>query len=425
MLRKLFTAAALGLALSFAVQAQDYSLWGKQGKKDTPVYKPGEQMEFTIMLYDGKTPVEGKKLQWERTGDDGIKKSGEGVSSKDGLKITTSTDKPGFVRIYVKAFDENNKQLQGKIKGKLKPIFFDGGACVDPDKLQGIPEPADFDEYWAKQKKLLASVPLKVLEMKEVKGTKDVVAYDVKIACAGKMPVSGYLCMPRNAAKKSLPAEVTFHGYGIRSANKNLGLGKKKIVLDINAHGIINGQPKEFYTNLGKTSLKSYAFSKKENSNPDTAYFHDMFLRVMRALEYVKSLPEWDGKNLKASGGSQGGLQSLVAAGLDQDVTESNAWSPWCCDMGRSQLKRLMGGWGIAYTPAMLYFDPVNHVKRANPKCKLFIIANLGDYVCPPSGVWIAYNNFPGPKIMEVRQGCEHGFTMPKYNKFTFKGNQK
>ncbi len=425
MLKKLFAAVTLTLALSYAVQAQNYSLWGKQGKKDTPIYKPGEKMEFTIMLYDGKTPVEGKKLKWTRTGDDGITQKGEGSSSKDGFKITTSMDKPGFVRIYVTASDDNNKPIMFKYRGKDKSVFFDGGACVAPETLKGMPEPSDFDKYWTEQKKLLASVPLKVLEMKEVKGTKDVVAYDVKISCAGKMPVSGYLCMPKNAAKKSLPAEVTFHGYGVGGANKKLKKAKDRIVFDINAHGILNAQPKEYYKNLGKTTLKGYAFSKKENSNPDTAYFHDMFLRVIRALEYVKSLPEWNGKDLKATGGSQGGLQSLAAAGLDKDVTECYAWSPWCCDMGRSQLKRLMGGWGIAYTPAILYFDPVNHVKRANPNCKLHIIANLGDYVCPASGVWIAYNNFPGPKTLEVRQGCEHGFYMPNCNKFFFKANQK
>ena len=78
----------------------------------------------------------------------------------------------------------------------------------------------------------------------------------------------------------------------------------------------------------------------------------------------------------------------------------------------------------VAYNPALDYYDPINLVKRADKKCKLMIINNLGDYVCPPSGVWIAYNNFPGPKTMEVRQGCEHGYTMKDFPKFTITGNQ-
>ncbi len=422
MQKKIFILAAC-LNIAFASFAQDYSLFGTHNKP-SPIYNPGESMEFTVKLLDGEKTVAGKKLKWTRTGDDGITQNGEGVSTAEGFKITSSTNKPGFVRIYVTAWSEDGKPVNAKPnqQGQSKTIFFDGGACVAPETLQGVPEPADFDAYWKKQKEILASVPLKVIEMKEVPGSDKVKAFDVKIACAGKMPVSGYLVMPKNAKEKSLPAEVSFLGYGVRGAYKNLDDGENKILLNINAHGIENGQPKAYYDNL--KTLKDYAFNKEENANPDTCYFNGMFLRVMRALEFVKSLPEWNGKDLYACGGSQGGLQALVATGLDKDVTDCSAWSPWNCDLGRTELGRIVGGWYIAYTPALNYYDPINHVKRANPKCKLFIISNLGDYVCPPSGVWIAYTNFPGPKAMEIRQGCEHGFTMKNYPKFKIRANQ-
>ncbi len=424
MLKKIFVLAAC-LNIALASFAQDYSLFGTHNKP-SPVYTPGENMEFTVKLLDGDKAVAGKKLKWTRTGDDGITQNGEGISSADGLKITASTDKPGFVRIYVTAINEDGKPVSSKPnqQGKSNPIFFDGGACVAPETLQGVPEPADFDAYWNKQKEILAAVPLKVLEMKEVPGNDKVKAFDVKIACAGKMPVSGYLVMPKNAKAKSLPAEVSFHGYGVGSSSLNLASGENKISFNINAHGLPNGLPKEYYEKLKEKELKNYAFSKEENANPDTSYFNGMFMRAMRAMEFVKSLPEWNGKDLRASGGSQGGMQSLIAAGLDKDVNDCYAWSPWNCDFGRTELKRLVGNWYVAYTPALNYYDPVNHVKRVNPNCKLFIISNLGDYVCPPSGVWIAYNNYAGPKTMEIRQGCEHGFTMKNYPKFTISANQ-
>jgi cephalosporin-C deacetylase-like acetyl esterase len=399
-------------------------MWGTHNKK-SPIYQPGEEMIFTVKVLKGDTPVDGVKLKWTRTGDDGITEKGECFSVKDGIKIKTSLKKPGFVRIYVIGVDGNGKRIKGMKAKRNKYIFFDGGACVEPGKLQGLPEPADFDEYWTKQKKLLASVPLKILEMKEVKGSYKVKAYDMKIACAGKMPVSGYLVMPKNAKPKSLVAEVGFRGYGVSGAAKQLRAGTNKIYFQINAHGIENGKPKEYYNKLSKTTLKRYAFNLKENSNPDTSYFRGMLLRTMRALEFVKSLPEWNGKDLRVTGGSQGGFQSLAAAGLDPDVSYCYAWSPWCCDFGRTKLKRLVGGWHVKYTPALNYFDPINLVKRANPKCKLLIVANLGDYVCPPSGVWIAYNNFPGPKDIEVRQGCEHGYKMKDYPKFKLSSKGK
>jgi cephalosporin-C deacetylase-like acetyl esterase len=408
----------MAMTVGQAAHAQNnFEMWGDLNR-ETAIFEPGEEMTFTIKLLKDDQPVEGYTLKWERTGDDGITEKGETTTTQDGATIVASTKQPGFVRLYVTAVDAQGNKVMTQVKGKDKPVFFDGGACVAPQSLKGIDEPADFDAFWAEQKKALAAVPVKVLAMNKVEEDEKTIAYDVKIDCAGGMPVSGYLVMPKDAKEKSLPAEVAYHGYGVRSASYNLRSGANKIYLNINAHGIDNGQPKEYYSELQKTKLKSYAFSTEENADPKTTYFYGMFLRVMRSLQYVKSLPQWNGKDLKASGGSQGGLQSLAAAGLDPDVTECYAWSPWCCDLGRTESNRLVGGWYIKYTPALLYYDPINLVKRANPKCNLFIIANLGDYVCPPSGVWIAYNNFPGIKTIETRQGCEHGYAMKNYTKF-------
>jgi cephalosporin-C deacetylase len=102
------------------------------------IYKPGEQIEFTVRVLDGETPVAGTLLKWTRTGDDGKTDQGEGIAGTDGLKVTTTLDKPGFVRLLVQAFDADGKHLQGYVGGwganKNGNIFFDGGACVEPKK---------------------------------------------------------------------------------------------------------------------------------------------------------------------------------------------------------------------------------------------------------------------------------------------------
>ena len=43
---------------------------------------------------------------------------------------------------------------------------------------------------------------------------------------------------------------------------------------------------------------------------PLAAYFHDMILRVMRALDYVTSRPEWSRQDLLVQGTFQDGLQA-------------------------------------------------------------------------------------------------------------------
>lgn len=416
-MRKIILTILIVLNIASFTLAREYDFTGEHNKK-SPIYQPGEQMVFNVKLLKQGKPIAGTKLKWTRTGDDGLIQNGEAVSSVEGIKIKTSTDNPGFVRVVVTAWDSQGKQFMRNRNGKPRALKLEVGACVAPQTLNGLPEPEDFDQFWDSRKKILASVPMKVLEMIELPGNDKVKVFDVKIACPGIMPVSGYLIMPKNAKAKSLPAEVSFHGYGIRSSSKNLSAGETRISFNVNAHGIENGQPAEYYQNLRQTTLQGYGLDKEENTSREKTYFHDMMLRVMRSLEFVKSLPQWNGKDLAATGGSQGGMQSLVAAGLDQDVTSCYAWSPWNCDIGRSELGREGITWGVFYTPAMQYYDPINHIKRANPKCKLDIVANLGDYTCPPSGVWIVFNNFPGPKKLEVRQACQHGYQPETYSKF-------
>ncbi len=399
--------------------AAEFALSGTTDK-DVAIYKPGEEMVFTFKVLDEGQPIAGKKLTWTRTGDDGKTEEGEAVAGVEGIQVTTQMDVPGFVRLQVRAYDEDGSRLEGFVGGwgpnKQGKIFFDGGACVDPDKLTAGSEPADFDEFWAGMKEKLAAVPMEV-ERKELDvSTDQVKVYAVSIACAGDRPVTGYISVPVNAEPGSLKAAVYFQGYGVR---KHLPTGWKPtdaIVFNVNAHGMELGREEAYYDQL-KQDLKKYAFDKEENSDPETAYFHDMSLRVMRAFEYVKSLPEWDGKNLESNGGSQGGLQGLWGAALEPAVSSTNNWSPWCCDLEGDKVGRI-NGWQPEYTEALAYYDPVFHVRRT--QAKIHMIANYGDYTCPPSGVWIVYNETPHEnKSIEVKQGCTHGYTMKPHMSYT------
>jgi cephalosporin-C deacetylase-like acetyl esterase len=203
---------------------------------------------------------------------------------------------------------------------------------------------------------------------------------------------------------------VSFHGYGVGGADQQSWSGM--IVFDINAHGIENGREPEYYKALQEGALKGYALNSAENAKPETAYFNGMMLRVMRALEYVKARPEWNGKALVAAGGSQGGLQAVTAAALDKDVTRCNAYKPWCCDLGGIKLGRLRG-WRPDWADGLGYYDTAAMGKRVT--CETFICAGLGDYVCPPSGVSVLYNNLKSSKkSLEYIQGSTHGYTPPK-----------
>ncbi len=396
---------------------QKVSLTGSCGEK--MLFAPGEEMTFTLHVdLQGQKPTSDYFVNWSRTGDDGRKANGrEKVVSGEPIVIKTSLDKPGFVRIYATLTDGNGRNVMKKDpkRGNSSPIFFDGGAGVEIDKLQGVAEPEDFDAFWTKQKAKLDAVPVKA-EMKKVKTGKNADVYAVSVDCAGPRPVTGYLTIPINAKEKSLPAVVNYQGYGTRVQQAPGDGPGNSISFTINAHGYDLGQDDAYYKKFFegiRSNGKSYAFDKKQNSDPETAYFNGMALRVMRSLQFVKTLPQWDGKNLRANGGSQGGLQTVWAAALDPDVNNATPSKPWCCDLGGITMGRLTAGWRLEYTRALDYFDPINHAKRI--KCPVFIVqAGLGDYVCPPSGVAILYNNIKSPKKIVYVQGSTHGYVPPK-----------
>ena len=170
---------------------------------------------------------------------------------------------------------------------------------------------------------------------------------------------------------------------------------------------------KAYYKDLRKacgSNGHDYAFDPVQNSDPEKAYFCGMTYRLMRGLQYLKSRPEWDGKNLIVAGGSQGGLQTSWAAGLDKDVTLARPFITWGCNWGFVDGTRIRGPWHIPWAPGLGYYDAVSHIARA--KCPVEITrAGLGDYTCPPSGLALFYNAIKAPKSIVWVQGSRHGHT--------------
>ncbi len=394
------------------------------GTTEKSFYAPGEAMKFTILVDFGKQTLPAKPyfVRWTRTGDDGKKASGrELVTPGKPVVITTKLNKPGFVRIQAYLVDNKGRNVQKRNRNKkLESICFEGGAGVQPEKLQpAAAEPADFDAFWAKQKAKLAAVPLKS-KMEKIKSTKNVDIYAVTVDCAGPRPVTGYLTIPVGAKDKSLGAIAFYQGYGTPVPRPPADGPRNQIRFHVNAHGCDLGKDSAYYNDFYakiKSNGQIYAFDKKQNSDPETAYFNGMALRVMRSLQFLKSLPQWNGKDLVASGGSQGGLQTIWAAALDPDVSRADSSITWCCDFAGPTQGRL-NGWRPPYVPALNYYDSVFHAKRI--KCPIVISrAGLGDYVCPPSGLAILYNNIGSAqkKIIWV-QGSTHGFVPKNAQKF-------
>lgn len=389
-------------------------------------YKAGDKVVFTFNFGEmNKDIPEGTVISWVREGDDQVFANGDLVWRHDEpVTLETSIGCPGFVHIFAKLKDAATGNDIKFENGNA--VTLDCGAGAEPEKLIAAPEPRDFDEYWQKQKEKLAKCPMELLEKKEVLRNNGVVVYAVKISCAPPRPVTGFLGIPENAAEKSLPVYCYYDGY---SSHKDIfqqipkWFANDKISFAVNAHGADLLQDDEYYEQFNK-EIKSgdygYAFDPKQNLSPDTAYFHGMVMRLLRAAEFAKTLPEWDGKTLVACGSSQGGLQSVWAAALDHDFTSAYPTVPWQCDVGgEDAFNRLSGPWRIPYVPGLKYFDCVYMARRIT--CPVEIPrAGLGDYICPPSGIALLYNNLKYPKKINWYQGSNHGFVPRIPETFTF-----
>ena len=428
-------ATGLSVAFAFANVWDNVQIKGVTDKANPVGYAVNEPIVFTLTATDVPSGLatDDVVLRWTRTGDDGKTVKGECpfVAGRTCV-VTTALDRAGFVRLEAKLYDRKTGEKIRRDKkapgapdwSPAKEVFFDGGAGVAVDAIrQWNPEPADFDAFWAKQKAILAQVPVKA-DLKPVKTAHGCRIFAATIDCAGPRPVTGYLFIPEGVAPKSCRARVAFQGYGFYKQGcpewATWGcVANKEIFLEINAHGYELDREPEYYKDFEKgirTEKYSYAFSPEENAKPETAYFRRMALRVMRALQYVKTRPEWNGTDLIVEGGSQGGLQTSWAAGLDPDVTLARPSITWGCDYGATEPgRRLHGPWYPKYAPGLDYFDAINHIKRA--KCPVEVTrAGLGDYTCPPSGLAAYYNAIPTPKSIYWVQGSQHGLIPPQPN---------
>jgi cephalosporin-C deacetylase-like acetyl esterase len=284
-------------------------------------------------------------------------------------------------------------------------------AGIDPQKIPpSLPVPDDFDQFWSQRKARLKAVPAKPVLTPVASADKSVESFDVQVPCEGGTPVSGYFARPKGAKAKSLPAILYVHGAGVRSAGLGTATSAARLGalgMDINAHGIPNGKPAEYYEELNRTRLKGYTTFGRESR--ETCYFLGMFLRLIRAIDFLTSQPEWDGRVVCVSGASQGGGQSIAAAGLDPRVTFIATGVPAMCDHTSSAIGRI-NGWpklvpnGADGKPdakilqAARYFDCMNLATRA--KAEAIFSVGFIDVTCPPTSVYATYNNYAGKKQM-------------------------
>lgn len=372
------------------------------------LYRPGETAVFLLEASEAGQPVGDLTVQCVLSKDGIEPRPPVQVRLRDGKgRLEGKLGEPGFLLLRATA-------------GKASAL---AAAGFDPQAIRpSLPVPEDFDAFWSAQKVALSAVeplaelvpvPAPAAAVNRAPAVK-LECFDVKVACLG-VPVSGYLSRPAGARPGSLPAVLTVHGAGVRSSSlagsaswaaKEGGM----LALDINAHGLPNGRPDAFYEAQAAGELKDYRYAGRMERQQN--YFTGMFLRVVRAIDFLAAQPQWDGRTLIVYGSSQGGYQALAAAGLDERVSFICAGVPAGCDHSGAVVGRV-NGWpklvpaaadgrpDPAVQQTARYLDAVNFATRARCQGAAVTVGYI-DLTCPPSSVMAAYNALPVAKRLHV-----------------------
>ncbi|NWJ52359.1 MAG: acetylxylan esterase [Bacteroidetes bacterium] len=378
---------------------------------ETGIYKKGEKVRVTLLLKDKNTDSVLIK----------IRKDFSNQLTQKMLKYEGDT-----LLVFSETFSEPTTYIfQASTKTESASI----GLIVAPEEFKpGTSRPKDFDKFWKGEKAALRALPMgmKIIPVKNIASGYQ--CSDVEINCLGPKPVRGYFAKPVLAKPKSLPIVINFHAAGVSgdwcrsepyNAMRYAKMGKGALCFDLNAHGMLNGQPDAYYTNLENGELKNYAQQGLESQHD--IYFRGMYLRLIRTLDFLTSQPEWDGKRIVVIGESQGGGQSLAAAGLDKRVSAVIVTVPAMCDWGGSLVGR-KGSWPYPFETTydkekMLSTLPYYDVAHVLKDSRATIVVEIGliDLTCPSSAVYAAINQAKGKKIILTVPYRAHHMEQPAY----------
>jgi cephalosporin-C deacetylase-like acetyl esterase len=284
------------------------------------------------------------------------------------------------------------------------------GAAVAPTKIGlAAPRPADFDSFWAGKLAAQAKVPMEPALTPVESGIAGVEMHTFVLQALGSH-VQGYLAKPAKEGK--FPALILLQYAGVYALNAGSVASRAAegwLVMDVDAHDKLPSEP-------SGNVPRNYA--AVGNTDRETSYFLNMYLRDSRALDYLMTRPDWDGKTIVLIGTSQGGQQSLVLAGLrPEKITAVLVCVPAGTDANGDLHGRKAGypNWPSndpAVMKAALYFDPINFASRIQAP----VVAAMGfiDTISPPAGIWTALNQIPVPKEPLPMIESEHNNLTPQ-----------
>ena len=376
------------------------------------LYQCGEKATVEVQFFRYGIPQDGL-VEWE-IGTDQLPSDQKGsVQLKNGrAKISMGTArKPSF----------RDLRLKMKLDGKTYEHHVKVGFSAD--KIQPFTqEPKDFWSFWQQQKDEAAKFPMKYSKEPAPQLSNDKVeAFKLKIELdRDRHAFYAYLLMPRGAKAGSCPVVLTPPGAGvkpIRDATTRRFYpegGFIRLALDI--HGLEPTLSESIYAEINAAfNNRDNGYLRQNLEDRNQYYMKHVYLGLVRAIDVLTGLPEWDGKNVIVQGGSQGGGLALIATALDPRVTLCVANHPALADMaagsagltsGYPHFTAESGAYNESCMKTLPYYDVVNFARHI--RVPVYMTWGYNDNVCPPTTSYAVWNVLQCEKDSLVTPVNEH-----------------
>ncbi|MCI2081750.1 MAG: acetylxylan esterase [Bacteroidales bacterium] len=266
--------------------------------------------------------------------------------------------------------------------------------CSPEDVVSATDAQPDFDSFWKSTiSELENTAPNYSMIRDDCKSGEGRDLYVVRMTSYGGAEIGGFLAVPKDAKAGSCPVRISYMGYNSDPWYPDTSSDTNWIdfVLSGRGQGV-------FKSTNTYGDWVAYGIDDK-----DTYYYRGGYMDVIRAIDFVCTLPEANKKEIFAEGDSQGGAFTLIAASLDGRLRAVCPGVPFMSDF-RDYFKIVK--WPA--TPVLeaaskldmpeeklysilSYFDVKNFTSRI--KCPVLMAFGLQDGVCPPHTNFAAFNN--------------------------------
>mgnify|MGYP002674262820 FL=1 len=425
-LKTIFLLLAFILAMNMSgvqnIKAENYPyksdyLWLTVPDHADWLYQTGENAKVEVSFCKYGIPRDGE-LKYS-IGNDMLQPDKHGsVKLKNGRAVINMGTKktPGF----------RDMKLSVSLDGKTYEHHIKVGFSVD--KINPYTqEPQDFRSFWQKNVEELKQVPMSYTkELYKDYCTDKIDCYLVKLQI-DKMGHSmyGFLFYPKNVQPGKHPVVLCPPGAGIKTIKdpmRNKYYAENGFVrFEVEIHGLDPRIPSETFGEISRAfNDRNGGYLANGLENKDIYYMKHVYVGLVRCIDFLTSLPEWDGKNVAVQGGSQGGALAIIAAGLDSRVTQCVANHPALSDMAGYAAKGGTGGYPhFCRQPQILsnkdclntlaYFDVVNFARYV--KAPTYLTWGYNDVTCPPTTSYAVWNTLKCTKESLLTPINEHWTT--------------